>query len=110
MTRWRHAQLMGLATRQIKVGTWVADIYLRFPIFAPRSPSLAADATGGRLILGLGVSHQPVNRALGIDMPDPAGALRNYTLEVANWLRGDGPATHLPQHPRHTRCRSISRR
>jgi hypothetical protein len=32
-------------------------------------------------------------------MPDPMGALRKYTLEVANWLRGDGPATHLPQQP-----------
>ena len=51
------------------------------------------------MILGLGVSHQPVNRALGIDMPDPIGALRKYTVEVANWLRGEGPATHLPQQP-----------
>jgi alkanesulfonate monooxygenase SsuD/methylene tetrahydromethanopterin reductase-like flavin-dependent oxidoreductase (luciferase family) len=25
------------------------------------------------------------------------GALRKYTLEVADWLRGEGPATHLPQ-------------
>jgi alkanesulfonate monooxygenase SsuD/methylene tetrahydromethanopterin reductase-like flavin-dependent oxidoreductase (luciferase family) len=60
---------------------------------------LAAEATGGRLILGLGVSHQPVNKALGIDMPDPAAALRRYALEVASWLRGEGPATHLPQQP-----------
>ena len=93
------AQLMGLATRHIKVGTWVADIYLRVPYFCAKSAIIAADATGGRFILGLGVSHQPVNRALGIDMPDPMGALRKYTLEVANWLRGEGPATHLPQQP-----------
>ena len=32
-------------------------------------------------------------------MPDPAGALRKYAVEVANWLRGEGPATHLPQQP-----------
>jgi hypothetical protein len=54
---------------------------------------------GGRLIPGRGVSHQPVNKALGIDMPDPAAALRRYAVEVASWLRGDGPATHLPQRP-----------
>jgi alkanesulfonate monooxygenase SsuD/methylene tetrahydromethanopterin reductase-like flavin-dependent oxidoreductase (luciferase family) len=60
---------------------------------------MAADAAGGRFVLGLGVSHQPVNRALGIQMPDPASALRDYTLEVAGWLRGEGPATHLPQQP-----------
>src|SRR5438552_12633728 len=60
---------------------------------------MAADATGGRMILGLGVSHQPVNSALGIDMPEPSVALRNYAEEVASWMRGEGPATHLPQQP-----------
>ena len=93
------AQLMGLATSRIKVGTWVADIYLRVPYLCAKSAIIAADATAGRFILGLGVSHQPVNRALGIDMPDPMGALRKYTLEVTDWLRGDGPVTHLPQQP-----------
>jgi alkanesulfonate monooxygenase SsuD/methylene tetrahydromethanopterin reductase-like flavin-dependent oxidoreductase (luciferase family) len=93
------ALLMGVATRNIKVGTWVADIYLRLPYLCAKEAIAAADATGGRFILGLGVSHQPVNRALGIDMPDPAGALRKYAVEVGAWLRGEGPATHLPQQP-----------
>jgi len=93
------AQLMGLATQRIKVGTWVADIYLRVPYLCAKSAIITADATGGRFILGLGVSHQPVNRALGIDMPDPIGALRKYAVEVGNWLRGEGPVTHLPQQP-----------
>jgi alkanesulfonate monooxygenase SsuD/methylene tetrahydromethanopterin reductase-like flavin-dependent oxidoreductase (luciferase family) len=90
---------MGLATRHLKVGTWVAHIYLRLPYLCAKAAALAADATGGRMILGLGVSHQPVNGALGIDMPNPAEALRNYAVEVASWLRGEGPATHLPQQP-----------
>jgi alkanesulfonate monooxygenase SsuD/methylene tetrahydromethanopterin reductase-like flavin-dependent oxidoreductase (luciferase family) len=93
------AQLMGTATRHLKVGTWVSHIYLRLPYLCAKAAIMAADATGGRMILGLGVSHQPVNRALGIDMPDPAGALRNYAVEVSNWIRGEGPATHLPQQP-----------
>src|SRR5438105_643423 len=46
------AQLMGLATRQIKVGTWVAHIYLRLPYLCAKAAALAADATGGRFILG----------------------------------------------------------
>jgi alkanesulfonate monooxygenase SsuD/methylene tetrahydromethanopterin reductase-like flavin-dependent oxidoreductase (luciferase family) len=93
------AQLMGLATRQLKVGTWIAHIYLRLPYLCAKAAMLAADATGGRMILGLGVSHEPVNRALGIDMPEPAVALRNYAEEVTSWIRGEGPATHLPQQP-----------
>ena len=31
-------QLMGLSTQRIKVGTWVANIYIRLPTFVPRAP------------------------------------------------------------------------
>ncbi len=93
------AQLMGEATSSIKVGTWIANIYLRQSYTCAKSAALIADATEGRMILGLGVSHQPVNRALGIDMPAPLKALRQYTTDVASWLRGEGPPTHLPQQP-----------
>jgi alkanesulfonate monooxygenase SsuD/methylene tetrahydromethanopterin reductase-like flavin-dependent oxidoreductase (luciferase family) len=93
------AQFMGEAASTIKVGTWVANIYLRHSYLCAKHAALIADATGGRMILGLGVSDQRVNKALGIDMPSPIGALRRYTTEVASWLRGEGPATHLPQQP-----------
>src|SRR5713101_3233317 len=66
------AQLMGTATRRIKVGTWIANIYLRHAYVCAQGAALIADATGGRFVLGLGVSHQPINRALGIDMPHPS--------------------------------------
>jgi alkanesulfonate monooxygenase SsuD/methylene tetrahydromethanopterin reductase-like flavin-dependent oxidoreductase (luciferase family) len=93
------AQLLGAATQRIKVGTWVANIYLRHPYVCAQGAALIADATGGRLILGLGVSHPPVNQALGIDMADPPTALRHYVTAVRSWLRGEGPTTHLPQRP-----------
>src|SRR5215831_9044045 len=93
------AQLMGSATRRILVGTWVANIYLRHTYACAQGAAFIADATGGRFILGLGVSHQPVNRALGIDMPEPQAALRRYVTAVRRWLRGEGPATHIPQRP-----------
>jgi alkanesulfonate monooxygenase SsuD/methylene tetrahydromethanopterin reductase-like flavin-dependent oxidoreductase (luciferase family) len=81
------------------VATWIANIYLRHPYVCAQGAAFIADATGGRFILGLGVSHQPVNRALGIDMPEPQAALRRYVTAVRSWLRGDGPATHIPQRP-----------
>ncbi len=93
------AQLMGDATTAIKVGSWIANIYLRHSYICAKHAALIADATAGRMILGLGVSHQPVNRALSIEMPSPIDSLRRYTTEVAAWLRGEGPATHLPQQP-----------
>jgi alkanesulfonate monooxygenase SsuD/methylene tetrahydromethanopterin reductase-like flavin-dependent oxidoreductase (luciferase family) len=90
------AQLMGTATTRITVATWIANIYLRHPYVCAQGAPCMADATGGRFILGLGVSHQPVNRALGIDMAEPRAALRRYVTAVRSWLRGEGPATHLP--------------
>jgi probable F420-dependent oxidoreductase len=93
------AQLMGAATRRIQVGTWIANIYLRHPYTCAQGAALIADATGGRFILGLGVSHQPINQALGISMPHPLRTLRQYVTAVRSWLRGEGPATHLPQRP-----------
>jgi len=93
------AQLMGAATSRIHVGTWIASIYLRHPYICAQSAALIADATDGRMILGLGISHQSVNSALNVDMGRPLVAMRRYLTEVQAWLRGEGPATHLPQRP-----------
>ena len=93
------AQLMGAATTRIQVGTWIANIYLRHSYVCAQGAALIADATDGRFVLGLGVSHPPVNHALGIDMPEPSAGLRRYVTAVRKWLTGDGPPTHLPQRP-----------
>ena len=93
------AQLIGAATRRIQVGTWIANIYLRHSYACTQGAALIADATDGRFILGLGVSHPPVNSALGIDMGDTSVTLRRYVTAVRGWLAGEGPATHLPQRP-----------
>jgi alkanesulfonate monooxygenase SsuD/methylene tetrahydromethanopterin reductase-like flavin-dependent oxidoreductase (luciferase family) len=93
------AQLMGSATERIQVGTWVANVYLRHPYVCAQGAALIAALTNGRFILGLGVSHQPVNGALNVDMSTARADVRGYTANVQAWLRGEGPATHLPQMP-----------
>jgi len=93
------AQLMGTATQRIAVGTWIANIYLRHSYVCAQGAALIADATGGRFVLGLGVSHPPVNSALGIDMGEPPALLRRYVTAVRKWLKGEGAPTHLPQRP-----------
>ena len=93
------AQLMGACTQRIQVGTWIANIYARHSYTCAKGAELIADATDGRFILGLGVSHQPVNEALGIDMTNAPEDLRSYVRDVRSWLRGEGPTTHLPQQP-----------
>jgi alkanesulfonate monooxygenase SsuD/methylene tetrahydromethanopterin reductase-like flavin-dependent oxidoreductase (luciferase family) len=93
------AELMGAATHRILVGTYIINIYLRHPYVCAQGAALMADATGGRFVLGLGVSHQHVNEALGIDMQHPPTALRRYVTAVQSWLRGESPLTALPQRP-----------
>jgi len=93
------SQLMGAVTSRIRVGPWVSSIYLRHSYVCAQAAALIADATGERLILGLGVSHPFVNRTFGVGSPSPLEAMRQYVAEVQTWLRGDGPTTHLPQHP-----------
>ena len=91
------AQLIGEATQRIKVGTWIASIHMRHSYACAKAASLIADATGGRMILGLGVSHQPVNAALGADMPvADRGAAALYDRGrrlVARRRAGDPSAT-----------------
>lgn len=93
------AQLMGSATSRVLVGTWVANIYLRHPYVCAQGAGLIADATGGRFVLGLGVSHQPVNQALNVEMNSQLNVMRDYLKTVQMFLAGGGPATHLPQRP-----------
>ena len=93
------AAVMGAVTNRLTVGTWVANIYLRHPYLCAKGAELIADDTEGRFVLGLGVSHQPVNDALQIDMTNAAQDIVGYTRAVREWMEGRGPATHLPQNP-----------
>jgi alkanesulfonate monooxygenase SsuD/methylene tetrahydromethanopterin reductase-like flavin-dependent oxidoreductase (luciferase family) len=93
------AQLMGTSTQRIRVGTWIANIYARHAYTCAKGAELIAEATDGRFILGLGVSHQPVNEALGIDMTDAPHDLRRYVSDVRRWLRGEGPTTYPSEQP-----------
>jgi alkanesulfonate monooxygenase SsuD/methylene tetrahydromethanopterin reductase-like flavin-dependent oxidoreductase (luciferase family) len=87
------AHVMGCATSRIRVGTWIANIYLRHSYVCAKGAGLIADDTNGRFTLGLGVSHQPVNTALGIDMSAAPRDLHRYVVEVRDWLKGRGPTT-----------------
>ena len=89
---------MGLATSRLKVGTWVANIYLRLPYLCAKS---GAGCGCDRRPLHPRSRRQPSAGQSGARHrhAEPGGALRKYAIEVASWLRGEGPATHLPQQP-----------
>lgn len=77
------------ATRNIRIGTWIVNIYLRQPTLCAAAAEMVQDAAGGRFILGLGVSHRPAMSALGIEMGNARTHLRDYTATLRRTLAGE---------------------
>ncbi len=99
-----NAQVFAECTEKINVGTWIANIYMRQPVMATATALTIQEITDGRMILGLGVSHKPVNNRYDIDMGNPIEAMRDYVGEVRAFADGTSPRlslkrpTDLPVH------------
>jgi len=96
---------MARATSHIKLVTWIVNIHFRVPVTCAASAAMVQQLSGGRFILGLGVSHRPLLESLGIEMGNGRERLRSYTIEVRRMLSGEalGPGVDLrvtpPRHP-----------
>lgn len=81
-----------LATSTIRVGTGVVPIYTRTPATMAQTAATIDELSGGRLTLGLGVSHRPVVEGWhGQSIDRPVAEMREYTAIVRAILRGDDP-------------------
>jgi len=83
------AQHIASRTARIQVGTGITNIYLRHPLLTALHVMAIDQVAPGRMLLGLGTSHVPTNKAYGIAMDKPLTALRDYISTVAGVLRGD---------------------
>src|SRR5688500_2196967 len=82
-----------LATERIRVGTGVVPIYTRTPATMAQTAATIDELSGGRLNLGIGVSHRPVVEAWhGQTIDRPAAEMREYAGIVRAILRGEEPA------------------
>lgn len=86
-----NAQVFAEVTSKIKVGTWIANIYMRHPVICAAESLTVQEVSGGRMVLGLGVSHKPVNDRFGIDMKDPIEEMRRYVTAVRSFVDGSSP-------------------
>ena len=93
------AQAIAHATAHITVGTNIANIYFRHPYLAAASARTIAELSGGRLILGLGMSHRGLLSTLGIDMGDARALLQRYVEQVQQALTGHGARGLLSPPP-----------
>lgn len=77
---------IGAATDTVTLATGIANIYNRHPGVMLQGANTVAEQTGGRMILGLGVSSPAiVNKVRGIEYDKPLSFLRTYleTMEGA---------------------------
>src|SRR5215203_6778311 len=79
-------------TQRIRLGTGVVPIYTRTPATMAQTAATIDDVSGGRLNLGLGVSHRPVVEGwYGQTIDKPVAEMREYVSIVRAILRGEAP-------------------
>jgi len=84
-----YAQAIAAATSTLSVGTAITNVYLRHPGLLAQQAAAVQAFSNGRLLLGLGVGHRPVNASLGIDMGDPLAKVRDVIAVLrAGWAKG----------------------
>ncbi len=94
-----HAGLLLDATERLVVATGVANIFNRTPVAAAYGQRLLADDSGGRFLLGLGVSHAPmVEGMLGQSWDKPVTRMRDYLAALdAAFTISPAPAEAAPR-------------
>jgi F420-dependent oxidoreductase-like protein len=90
-----HDALTLLATAGAQVpgiglGTGVVPVYPRHPMMLAQQALTVQSATGNRLILGIGLSHQVVVEGIwGMSYEKPARYMREYLASLIPLLRGE---------------------
>ncbi len=88
------------ATTSIELGVGVVPSYPRHPMALAQSAATLQALSGGRFVLGVGVSHRPVIEGMhGLDYSSQLGHLREY-LTVLNDLLDGGSVAFSGEHYR----------
>jgi 5,10-methylenetetrahydromethanopterin reductase len=86
-------------TGRIELGTWVLPIQARHPVALAQAALTLQAASGGRLLLGVGVSHEEViGKRLGLDASAPARHAREYLEVLRPLLAGEGALHRGPRY------------
>ncbi|HET7338525.1 MAG TPA: LLM class flavin-dependent oxidoreductase [Candidatus Dormibacteraeota bacterium] len=76
------------ATKTVKLGTGVLPIYTRHPTAMVQMAATVDELSGGRFILGIGVSHKVTVEAMwGLQLDSPVDAMREYLTIVRDSVR-----------------------
>jgi len=93
---WTILSMAAASTSRITIGTFVLNVMNRHPSVLARMASSLQIASGGRLILGVGIGGAPrEHKAYGIDFPEPKerAARLEEAIAVLRALWTGGPVT-----------------
>ena len=81
------------ATERIRLGTGVLPIYARTPVSTAQTAATVDEISGGRMILGVGVSHRiTVEGWYGQTIDRPVAEMREYVTAMRAMFGGEDPS------------------
>lgn len=90
---------IGAATERIGVGTGIANVYLRSPQMLGLATAVAAEASNGRFVLGLGPNNKAGVERLGLAWRGAVPSLVEATDAVHRVLAGTPGSVEPCRHP-----------
>src|SRR5713101_9649521 len=93
-----HAAYLLTKTERLNLATGIANIYARDPITMAAASKTVAELSGGRFILGIGVSHKPlVTNLRGHSYDKPYSYMKEYLPKMKSALyRAPEPKEEVP--------------
>jgi alkanesulfonate monooxygenase SsuD/methylene tetrahydromethanopterin reductase-like flavin-dependent oxidoreductase (luciferase family) len=88
-------QALALSTKEIRLGTTIANIYTRHPTEYAATASMIHELSGGRFTFGIGVSHAPVYAGLGLKVGKPLSDMRSFVEKLRAAPAGELPPVAL---------------
>lgn len=80
-------------TERIRLGTGVLPIYSRTPVATAQTAATIDEISGGRIVLGIGVSHRVTVEAwYGQEIGKAVSEMREYATALRAMFRGEDPA------------------
>lgn len=73
---------LAFVTNEIPFGTTIAPIYSRTPYDYARAAAFIQEASNGRFHFGIGVSHEPMLKTLGISAGKPLSDTRRFVEDL----------------------------
>jgi len=90
-------EALALCTKEIPLGTAIANIYTRHPFDYAQTVTLIHELSRGRFSFGIGISHGAINSRLGVQTGKPLADVRSFVEQLRKGAQrwGDLPPVVL---------------